>query len=609
MDITDSRINHARFVLDKMKSYFQFIRWFISDSILRYKWFSLAVLITGFLGVTFQLQVFYLIIQYARYFSSGEVINLAGYSFDPRSSLKLLGVGSLAITVSLALSTLCIYFSKRTGLWIARRYEEFCSRRVFHLLAQSTDTLFFTKHNENADTYLLKLVKGDARFCCRVVRMMLTLIIPSLTLAVAVAVLLYLETLLTIIIALILIGFTYCQYIISNRSAAYSVRLETISPLSGREFQSLLRYFKQQLPGSSNQAFVDKIYAKGPIKHNFDAFEGVMRMPVVSELTSGIFIALIIGLIIFIMGGGIIRQGSGWGRLLVYVVALRYAMTNLQHCFSLITSINRYYPQARRHFEFVRTFFRDDQKLHASHVTYEARVDPDSALEGSLQSLTLKRGTRLALVTPHPKLNHYTLATLMKPLLGDSEKAIASALASMRLVIPDHSCPYQSLRRIFKLEPETAWADIKSWFPDEQLWRDFNKQYPGNLDKQIGPQVWDTINEKHKFILGLLVAVQSDAEWVTIDAKGLVMLEQNETNHFLDMLQNRIVVLVVNKHIKKIGLFKETNVAVARQEGLWGIGTPEWFIQVKATVEEMLVRQKRLSDLREEEDYDLEDDE
>jgi len=88
-------------------------------------------------------------------------------------------------------------------------------------------------------------------------------------------------------------------------------------------------------------------------------------------------------------------------------------MTNLQQSFSIITSINHFYPQARRHFHFVRTFHDNDRKPGASPETYEARVDDGGALEGSLQSLTLKRGTRLALVTPQSKLNHYTVITLI----------------------------------------------------------------------------------------------------------------------------------------------------------------------------------------------------
>jgi ABC-type multidrug transport system fused ATPase/permease subunit len=585
------------------------MRWFVADSILRYKWYSLAVLITGFLGVTFQVQVFFLIIQYARHFSSGEIITIAGHAFDPRSSLALLGAGSLAITVSLVLATLCIYFSKRTGLWIGRRYEEFCSRRVFHLLGQTTDTLFLTQQIENADTYLSKLIKGDARFCGRVVRMMLTLIVPGLTLVVAVTILVYLEPLLTAIITLILIGFTYCQYIISNRAAAYSVRFETMSSLSGRAYKDLLHHFKHQFPVDPDQAFVDKTYAGGPVKHQLDAFEGRLKMPVVSELTSGVFTAFILGLIVFIMGASIIREGSGWGRLLVYVLALRYAMTNLQQSFSIITSINRFYPQARRHFHFVRTFHDNDRKPGASPETYEARVDDGGALEGSLQSLTLKRGTRLALVTPQSKLNHYTVITLMESLLGDSVGSVAKALASTRLVIPAHSCPYQSLRRILNLTPKTTWSDIQGWFPDEEAWRDFKRNYPGNLDKQLGPQVWDTISEKNKLILGLLSAVRSDAQWVTIDMKGLLLLERREACHFLDMLQNKIVVLATNKHNKKIGAFNETYVAVVSEERLWGIGTPEWFAKVEATVEDMITQKKEQSDFREGEDDDIEDNE
>ena len=103
---------------EKIKSYFSFLGWFISDSIWRYKSSSLFILVVGFLGIIFQVQVFFIIIYYARHFSSGEIITMAGYSFDPRTSLSLLTIGSLFVAVSLSLSALCTYFYKT---WLENR--------------------------------------------------------------------------------------------------------------------------------------------------------------------------------------------------------------------------------------------------------------------------------------------------------------------------------------------------------------------------------------------------------------------------------------------------------------------------------------------------------
>ena len=49
----------------------------------------------------------------------------------------------------------------------------------------------------------------------------------------------------------------------------------------------------------------------------------------------------------------IIFEGRGWGRLIVYLLALRYGLVNLRSLASTITSINRLYPHLRRYRDFV----------------------------------------------------------------------------------------------------------------------------------------------------------------------------------------------------------------------------------------------------------------
>jgi hypothetical protein len=96
-----------------LSRYASFLRWLLPDSLWRSKWLALAVLVTGLLGVGFQVKVFGLIIYYARHFSSGEIINFGQYSLDPRSSMGLLAGGGAAVAVLLSLSALCIYVSRR----------------------------------------------------------------------------------------------------------------------------------------------------------------------------------------------------------------------------------------------------------------------------------------------------------------------------------------------------------------------------------------------------------------------------------------------------------------------------------------------------------------
>ena len=566
--------------------YASFLRWLLPDSMWRTRWLTLAILATGFLGVTFQVQVFAMIIYYARHFSSGEIISLAGRTLDPRSSTGLLAGGSLAVAVLLILSALCVYFSRRSILRMGREYEEFCSKRVFYLLGLNTDVFSATDETAIGDSYLFRLVKSDSRFAGRVLRMLLSLIIPGITLAVAVAVLFYLEASLTLIIAILACVFLLYQYRVSKEAAGHSIRFEKLAPAAGREYKGLIEHFKQQSTPDESRGQVELAFARGPVKKQLDAYEGRLRAVEKSRLVSGLFMALVLGLIMLIMGASIIREGAGWGRLLIYVVALRFAMTNLQNSFAIMTSVNRFYPQVHRYFLFVQSLRHDDQTEYPVPEQYELQVGK-CPIVGSEDRLVVGRGGRLAFVTPL-KLNRYTLAVVTKGMLGEDEQTFKGALYSMRFATTGHSSPGMSLRRALGLNAKAQWDDLKSWFPDEELWQLAREKLPESEDKEISPKTWDTVEPKIKFALSLISALNSDCRWALIDAKALSLLDVEYAKFYLDLLREKIVVLVFNENLFRIGAYGEDAVAVVGEEALLGLGSPAWFLTVRGEVEETL---------------------
>uniref|UniRef100_UPI0025B98123 hypothetical protein n=1 Tax=Desulfonatronospira sp. TaxID=1962951 RepID=UPI0025B98123 len=503
---------------------------------------------------------------------------------------SLLGLGSTAVVIVLLLSALCIYFSRRSILRLGREYEEFCGKRVFYLLGQNTDIFSNVENGAATDSYLFRLVKGDSRFAGRVLRMLLSLIIPGLTLVVAGTVLIYLETYLTLLIAVLASVFAYYQIKVSKDAAKHSMRFEKLAPAAGREYRGMLQHCKQQICQDKNQGLVERMFAKGPVKNQLDSYEGRLRAVEKSRLISGIFMAVILGLIILVMGTGIVREGQGWGRLLIYVVALRFAMTNLQTVFSTITAINRFYPQVRRYSLFVQSFEDQDREQYPVLDEYELRVDTnavENVLEGSESRAEVKPGRRMSLVTPL-ELNRYTMASMARAMLGDDERAFKGALYSMRFAAMEQSCPGMSLRRVLELEPDAKWPDIRVWFADQETFERARKQLPGSLDKEINPKVWDQVDPGIKFILGLVSARQSDCQWVLIEARGLKSLGLEAAKFYLDLFRDRIAVMVFNKNLDQAGSLNEHLVAVMDQESLVGLGSPEWFASVWAHAGDML---------------------
>ena len=161
MQIANPLINRLYYLKDTFFRYFDFLRWLLPDSLLRRKWLTVSVLAIGALGVAFQVKVFALIIYYARHFSSGDAINIGIYSFNPRDSIGLLIGGSLLVSLLLGISSMFTYYSRRNILHMGRKYEEFCSKRVFALLDINFDVFSRMDESSEINSYLLRLIRSD----------------------------------------------------------------------------------------------------------------------------------------------------------------------------------------------------------------------------------------------------------------------------------------------------------------------------------------------------------------------------------------------------------------------------------------------------------------
>jgi hypothetical protein len=578
--------------------YASFLRWLLPDALGMSKGQTLAVLAAGFLGVAFQAQVFGLIVVYAQKFSSGETINLAArtgielldFTLDPRHSMGLLVAGSLLVAFLLSLSALCIYFSRRSMLRLARRYEELCSKRVFYLLGRNVDVFSAAEDNPGGESYLFRLVKSDSRFAGRVLRKLLALVVPVLTLAMALAVLIYLESGLTLLIFFLAAGFLLYQYRISKQTAGHSMRFEKLSSEAGGKYKGLIHHFKQQSGQENNPDMVERTFNQGPVKKQLDAYEGRLKAVETSRLVSGLFMALVLGLILLLMGGAIIKQGSGWGRLLVYVVALRFAMTNQQQVFSTITGINRFYPQVRRYFLFIKSFDDQPVKPQAALVQYQLHVQEkkgENVLQDTETAGEVSTGSRLSLIAPL-KLNRYSVAFLFRTLLGEDQTGFKSALYASRFVISGQSCPGMPLGKALGLASEAGWQDMRAWFADEKMFATAKEQLPGNLNKPIQQKTWDKLDASLKFILGLISAGNSDCQWILLEARGLYSLGVEQAEFYLDKFKDRITVIVFDHNLEQVGSFAEDRVAVLSEEHLAGLGSPQWFDAARPQIETLL---------------------
>ena len=415
--------------------------------------------------------------------------------------------------------------------------------------------------------------------------MLLSIVIPTITMIAALSILFYLDALLTSIILILAVAFIYFQYLVSKQAAGYSIRFDNLSPFAALEYKELIQHFKMKDGSNGSEPLVDRVFGEGPIRNQLNAYEGRLKALENSRLISNLFMAAVMGLILLIMGAGIIMEGSGWSRLIVFVVALRYAMGNLQSTFSSLTAINRFYPQVRRYFSFVQAVESQDEERYRPIKEYDLHLNRNisNTIPGSSARGKFRIGDRLAYVTS-VELNRYNLAVLIKTILGDADEVVKGALHSMRFATSQPSCPYVSMRNALGLSNKNDFMSLKKMFPNRTMWETALTELPKNLDKPINSNHWSSITPATKVCIALISIVSSDCQWVFIEAKALDLLNKESAPFYLDLLGDKMVVIVHNDNFRAVGTYGESLVAVGEEDVLLGIGTPYWFEKVKKRV-------------------------
>ena len=244
----------------------------------------------------------------------------------------------------------------------------------------------------------------------------------------------------------------------------------------------------------------------GAIRSQFNAFEGRVRATEQSRLVSGLFSAIMVGLLMFILGQKIITSGIGWGELLIYLVALRFAMTSLQLVFGQLTTVNRFYPQIQRYGLFVSNYpvaLPNNNQDLALPVTLNIG-DPLNI--GSDQKLTISSGERIAALVPFT-INKYNYAHLIRQIAEVTNSPVNQFLANTLFLSSNHSLVGYTLRQVFSFKKLDDFSQID--LPDMFL-DDLRKTIP-SLDAHINSTRWENLGKKIKSLL-LLTSVISCPE-------------------------------------------------------------------------------------------------
>jgi hypothetical protein len=110
-------------------------------------------------------------------------------------------------------------------------------------------------------------------------------------------------------------------------------------------------------------------------------------------------------------------------------------------------------------------------------------------------------------------------------------------------------------------------------------------------------------------VLSIISAANSDCCWAMVDSRALGLLEHESASWYLHLLKEKLAILIFKEYLSQAGNYGEGAVAVAQDDELFGLGTPEWFGDRRGRVEEILSldlrKLKRKKDVEAEEGDEL----
>ncbi|PLX66984.1 MAG: hypothetical protein C0603_09960 [Denitrovibrio sp.] len=570
------------------------------------------MIITAILGVIFQFIVFGVILNYVKRFASGAHITIHSYGLnldiDQRKSISLLIFMVVMITLSLSLSALVLYFSRWGTIRLGSKYMNFSIERIFRLLASDklVDKTMLFDADIPRDKYILRLITGDSRIGGRIVRMILDTTVPLTTFLIAFSALVYMHFVLTMAVVFILLFYTFVQYKITRKASNHTLVFDKQSPIVNRTCRDILESF-MLLPGREmfHDDMIDDIMKSESLKKYTESYDGRISTIIDSKLASGLFTAPIIATVILLLGLEIIETGTGWDTLVVYILALRFAMISMQSVFSQITSVNRFYSQMRRLYHFVKSFEKSDDVKQVDTTEYNVHCD-DKLLKGSLTDYKIHESMRIALVTQATP-NRYSIADSLCSILGEGSLEYNSAIHRTTFVTERMPCPNGSLRELLRIQSNQTINDLN--LPPNII-SILAANDLTDINIKITEEQWSGLSKKIRFVISILIALRSDHQWIFVDSIALEFLNFAMVNLVNNTSDGKIIVVIFNDEYDSIGKMNEELVIVADEHSILGAGDKEWFESIKehSIVAKLRTIKRRVMPdvLRDSEDYESE---
>ncbi len=336
----------------------ELILWVWEDCILRYKRPVLSSFFLKSLHLFAQFGSYAVLFFYVNALESGKVLNLFNYSYDVLTSGFLFSCISTIVSLLFIATAIFEYFSKKIAIQSAKRYEQFCSQRLFVEISQLKYPQIIVHNPLLAFRNIQKSTFKDVRFLGRIHLIFFEIFFTCLNLIGSFLFLVYISPLLAFIILLLTTVAFFRIWHTSQSVFALTNSREEMLPDYIRQKKHLLMEALTSTTMNIPLTYdiLKKKEQKNGIQKQYNLFYGRL----IAQQQNTFNIKILIGIctigILLIVGNLIFHTNQiSWTVFIAFAFALRFFFGGLNMLQGVVNNISRSYDFVKNYWSILKT--------------------------------------------------------------------------------------------------------------------------------------------------------------------------------------------------------------------------------------------------------------
>jgi hypothetical protein len=516
----------------------------VREAIWKRKWRVAMVLGTDLLSVGAQVGAITIALSYARMMQRGQLFTISqlGISVDPRESMWLLAAATAGALIAWQVSSLTRFFSDKTALRLSIGFEETCFLRV---LSSLTNRLHLSDELHGTPKQLSDIIRCSTAYVRQTgvaSRVLLETIIPFVVFCISFSTLMITSVLLTGLVVLLCVLFMPMIWKINRQGVFSSKDFFALQPKAGTAKRNMIQNLtSSHTPRPLEPGHFEPVITETEIGKADDAFGRRMLVVQKSQMATQCLMGLGIATVMAVFGFQSLRHSQGWGSLVVYIIALRYCLTNLGRVSSALANLNRLYPSFSNVYYYLQTQDQHAEIVPERPSKLSIRSTYEDELPGEVRRrLPLSTGMRVDILSA-AQANTIILPHLLKRLFGLNMPQLRGLMEDTWFATTNvHICRLQ-LRDFLHLGPEVSAEEVLAKWPESLKQRLHVTANDLPLDEPFSDEQWNSLPEEVRHALALTAAVNAKESLVIITSGMLEAFPEPAREAFLDQLSSKTV--------------------------------------------------------------------